>query len=227
MTGAGANSTRKAETPGPSGGGDVSLYKKELKQRFSEWYNNQQGRFGTPWAERFKSLLVEDQPGAVQPVAAYRPRPELGAGRAGARARQRRGVRRCSAALDPPAWDQPKGSAHDPGAKSKTPEHRRTPKASPPTGHGRQRGAGTGRHRLSLESASRLPTLRYPPRPANSAEFRGYSAFCTSTEGTRRTGGDRCPSERSLPAGCLDSSRATTRPPPRPGASLPWGQGHQ
>ncbi len=51
--------------------GDVSVYMKELKQRFSKWFNKQQGRFGTLWAERFKSVVVEDQPGAVQPVAAY------------------------------------------------------------------------------------------------------------------------------------------------------------
>jgi REP element-mobilizing transposase RayT len=51
--------------------GDVSALMKELKQRFSRWYNRQQGRFGTLWAERFKSVLVEDQPGAVETVAAY------------------------------------------------------------------------------------------------------------------------------------------------------------
>lgn len=51
--------------------GDVSVHMKELKQRFSKWYNKQHNRFGTLWAERFKSLLVEDQPGAIQAVAAY------------------------------------------------------------------------------------------------------------------------------------------------------------
>ena len=51
--------------------GDVSVFMKELKQRFSKWYNKQQNRFGTLWAERFKSVLVEDQPGVVQAVAAY------------------------------------------------------------------------------------------------------------------------------------------------------------
>jgi hypothetical protein len=51
--------------------GDVSVYMKELKQRFSKWFNKQHDRFGTLWSERFKSLLVEDQPGAVQAVAAY------------------------------------------------------------------------------------------------------------------------------------------------------------
>ena len=51
--------------------GDVSVFMKELKQRFSKWYNKQHNRFGTLWAERFRSLLVEDQPGPVQAVAAY------------------------------------------------------------------------------------------------------------------------------------------------------------
>lgn len=51
--------------------GEVSAFMKEFKQRFSRWYNRQHGRFGTLWAERFKSLLVEDSPGAVRTVAAY------------------------------------------------------------------------------------------------------------------------------------------------------------
>jgi REP element-mobilizing transposase RayT len=51
--------------------GDVSAFMKELKQRFSKWFNKQRNRFGTLWAERFKSVLVEDQPGVVQTVAAY------------------------------------------------------------------------------------------------------------------------------------------------------------
>lgn len=51
--------------------GDVSVFMKELKQRFSKWYNGLHDRFGTLWAERFKSLLVEDLPSAVLAVAAY------------------------------------------------------------------------------------------------------------------------------------------------------------
>jgi len=50
---------------------DVSVFMKELKQRFSRWYNKQNGRFGTLWAERFRSLLVENQTSALQTVAAY------------------------------------------------------------------------------------------------------------------------------------------------------------
>lgn len=51
--------------------GDLSVFMKELKQRFSRWYNRRHGRFGTLWAERFKSLVVEDQPAAVRAIAAY------------------------------------------------------------------------------------------------------------------------------------------------------------
>jgi REP element-mobilizing transposase RayT len=51
--------------------GDVSVFMKELKQRFSKWFNKQHDRFGTLWAERFKSVLVEDVVSAVEAVAAY------------------------------------------------------------------------------------------------------------------------------------------------------------
>lgn len=51
--------------------GDVSPFMKELKQRFSRWYNEGHDRFGTLWAERFKSLLVEDHSEALRTVAAY------------------------------------------------------------------------------------------------------------------------------------------------------------
>ena len=51
--------------------GDVSVFLGELKQRFSLWYNRRHGRKGTLWAERFKSVVVEDQPGSLEAVAAY------------------------------------------------------------------------------------------------------------------------------------------------------------
>ncbi len=51
--------------------GDVSQYMKELKQRFSIWYNRKNGRVGTLWAERFKSVLVESSGSALRTVAAY------------------------------------------------------------------------------------------------------------------------------------------------------------
>jgi hypothetical protein len=51
--------------------GDVSAFMKEFKQRFSRWYNRQTGRFGTLWAERFTSVLVENSPETLRIVAAY------------------------------------------------------------------------------------------------------------------------------------------------------------
>jgi hypothetical protein len=49
---------------------DVSTFLKELKGRFAQGYNRRHGRFGPLWAERFKSLLVEDGV-ALQAVALY------------------------------------------------------------------------------------------------------------------------------------------------------------
>lgn len=50
---------------------DVSAFMKTVKQRFSVWYNKSHRRFGTLWAERFRSVLVEDSPFALKTVAAY------------------------------------------------------------------------------------------------------------------------------------------------------------
>jgi REP element-mobilizing transposase RayT len=52
--------------------GDLSEFMKTLKQRFSIWYNrNHEDRFGTLWADRFKSVLVEGQGNPLQTMAAY------------------------------------------------------------------------------------------------------------------------------------------------------------
>lgn len=51
--------------------GDVSAFMKELKQLYSRWYNIQHQRFGTLWAERFKSVLVEGNPRVLRMMAAY------------------------------------------------------------------------------------------------------------------------------------------------------------
>ncbi len=51
--------------------GDVSEYMKTLKQRFSIWFNRTHQRFGTLWAERFKSVLVEGRGNPLQTMAAY------------------------------------------------------------------------------------------------------------------------------------------------------------
>lgn len=50
---------------------DVSEFMKSLKSRFSIWFNRSQNRFGTLWAERFKSVLIENRPFIVQTVSAY------------------------------------------------------------------------------------------------------------------------------------------------------------
>ncbi|MDR1010112.1 MAG: transposase, partial [Opitutaceae bacterium] len=50
---------------------DVSAFMKLLKQRFTIWFNKTHNRFGTLWAERFKSLLVQPAGRAVRVVAAY------------------------------------------------------------------------------------------------------------------------------------------------------------
>ncbi len=51
--------------------GELSQFMKELKQRFSIWFNRRRGRVGTLWSERFKSVLVEDGGKALRTVAAY------------------------------------------------------------------------------------------------------------------------------------------------------------
>ena len=51
--------------------GDVSEYMKAVKQRFSVWFNRNHRRYGTLWADRFKSVLVEGRGSALQTMAAY------------------------------------------------------------------------------------------------------------------------------------------------------------
>jgi len=51
--------------------GDVSEFMKTLKQRFSIWFNKSHRRFGTLWADRFKSVLVEGAGNPLQTMAAY------------------------------------------------------------------------------------------------------------------------------------------------------------
>lgn len=51
--------------------GDLSPFMKLVKQRFSVWYNRTHQRFGTLWAERFKSVLVEAKSGVMRTMAAY------------------------------------------------------------------------------------------------------------------------------------------------------------
>jgi len=52
---------------------DLSMFMKELKQRYTQWYNwkyDRQGK-GTFWTDRFKSVLVEGGWKALATVAAY------------------------------------------------------------------------------------------------------------------------------------------------------------
>ena len=49
---------------------DVSVFIKELKGRFAQWYNRRHQRYGVLWAERFKSVLIEEGQ-ALSAVAAY------------------------------------------------------------------------------------------------------------------------------------------------------------
>ncbi len=50
---------------------DISAFMKLLKQRFSQWYNGRQGRKGTLWEERFRSVLVEGAGEALVTMATY------------------------------------------------------------------------------------------------------------------------------------------------------------
>lgn len=48
----------------------VKHFMKELKERFSRWFNKRHGRRGTLWQERYRSILVEDGE-ALRTMAAY------------------------------------------------------------------------------------------------------------------------------------------------------------
>lgn len=51
--------------------GNISIFQKLLKQRFSIWFNDKHDRSGTLWMGRFKSVLVENTPFARMCVSAY------------------------------------------------------------------------------------------------------------------------------------------------------------
>lgn len=51
--------------------GDLPAFMRELKQRFTIWYNHKHANKGTIWAARYKSLIVEDSPESLTRVAAY------------------------------------------------------------------------------------------------------------------------------------------------------------
>ena len=50
---------------------DVSVFMRELKQRFSQWYNKKAKRKGPLWDDRFKSVLLENDETVLLTMAAY------------------------------------------------------------------------------------------------------------------------------------------------------------
>ncbi|MBN8418550.1 MAG: hypothetical protein J0L73_06535 [Verrucomicrobia bacterium] len=50
---------------------DLSIFMKEVKERFSRWLNKRRGRRGTLWMDRFKSVLVEGKGEALRTMVAY------------------------------------------------------------------------------------------------------------------------------------------------------------
>lgn len=50
---------------------NLQNFMKELKNKFSKWFNNKNERCGTLWEDRYKSVLIEGQEGALMNVAAY------------------------------------------------------------------------------------------------------------------------------------------------------------
>ncbi len=51
--------------------GCLSSFVKELKERFTKWYNRREERRGTLWEERFKSVLVENSESVLLTMASY------------------------------------------------------------------------------------------------------------------------------------------------------------
>ena len=51
--------------------GRLDVFMKELKQRFTQWYNRNNERKGTLWEDRYKSVLVERNENALITMAAY------------------------------------------------------------------------------------------------------------------------------------------------------------
>ena len=50
---------------------DLSMFMKDLKQRFTQWYNRKHGRRGTLWEERYRAILVEGANHALLTIASY------------------------------------------------------------------------------------------------------------------------------------------------------------
>jgi putative transposase len=50
---------------------DLSIFVKEVKERFSRWFNKRRERKGTLWMDRYKSVLVEGKGEPLHTMAAY------------------------------------------------------------------------------------------------------------------------------------------------------------
>jgi putative transposase len=50
---------------------DLSIYVKEVKERFSRWFNKRRGRKGTLWMDRYKSVMVEGKGEPLHTMASY------------------------------------------------------------------------------------------------------------------------------------------------------------
>jgi putative transposase len=50
---------------------DLSVFVKEVKERFSRWFNKRRERKGTLWMDRYKSVLVEGKGEPLHTMAAY------------------------------------------------------------------------------------------------------------------------------------------------------------
>ena len=51
--------------------GKLDVFMKELKQRFTQWYNRNNSRCGTLWEDRYKSVLIEGRENALITMSAY------------------------------------------------------------------------------------------------------------------------------------------------------------
>jgi len=50
---------------------DLSMFMKDLKQRFTQWFNRRHSRRGTLWEERFRSVLLEGSIHVLMTTGAY------------------------------------------------------------------------------------------------------------------------------------------------------------
>ncbi len=50
---------------------DLSIFMRELKQRFTQWHNKRAKRKGPLWQDRFKSVVVQNSESALRTIAAY------------------------------------------------------------------------------------------------------------------------------------------------------------